>query len=71
MRRRADRRGETVEYIQAMLVQLNGLARAEGCDMLAYLIEIACIEASDLALSLRRLEDGASPLPQKKGNGSA
>lgn len=54
-----------------MLVQLNGLARAEGCDMLAYLIEIACIEASDLALSLRRLEDGASPLPQKKGNGSA
>jgi hypothetical protein len=31
-----------------MLRQLRTMAEAERCDMLAYLIEMACIEASDL-----------------------
>lgn len=42
------RRADTLDYVQAMLVQLRVMADAEHCDMLAYLIEMACIEAGDL-----------------------
>lgn len=42
------RRSETVDYIQGMLGQLRTMADAEHCDMLAYLIEMAYIEASDV-----------------------
>ncbi|WP_342587463.1 hypothetical protein [Manganibacter manganicus] len=31
-----------------MLRQLRGMAEAERCDMLVYLIEMACIEAGDI-----------------------
>jgi hypothetical protein len=42
------RRGETLEYLQAMLGQLRIMAEAERCDMLAYLIEMAYVEAGDV-----------------------
>ena len=44
----AKKRAETLDYIQSMLGQLRGMAEAERCDMLAYLIEMAYLEASDI-----------------------
>ncbi|MBN7756481.1 MULTISPECIES: hypothetical protein [Alphaproteobacteria] len=42
------RRTETLDYVQAMLGQLRTMALSERCDMLAYLIEMAYLEASDI-----------------------
>jgi len=42
------RRTETLDYLQSMLGQMRTMAEAERCDMLAYLIEMAYIEASDI-----------------------
>lgn len=42
------RRTDTLEYVQQMLGELRAMAEAERCDMLAYLIEMAYIEASDI-----------------------
>lgn len=42
------RRADTLDYVQAMLVQLRVMADAEHCGMLAYLIEMASIEAGDI-----------------------
>lgn len=42
------RRTEQLDYIQAMLGQLRTMAKAERCDMLAYLIELSYVEASDI-----------------------
>lgn len=42
------RRTETLDYLQSMLGQLRTMAQAERCDMLAYLIEMAYVEASDI-----------------------
>ena len=42
------RRTESLDYLQAMLGQLRTMAEAERCDMLAYLIEMAYVEVSDI-----------------------
>jgi hypothetical protein len=42
------KRADTLDYIQAMLGQLRTMAQGERCDMLAYLIEMAYVEASDV-----------------------
>lgn len=42
------RRAEALEFIQSMLGQLRTMAQAERCDGLAYFIEMAYIEASDI-----------------------
>ena len=42
------RRTETLDYMQSMLGELRTMAEAEHCDMLAYLIEMAYVEASDI-----------------------
>ncbi|MEX0343873.1 MAG: hypothetical protein AB3N20_03045 [Rhizobiaceae bacterium] len=42
------RRTETLDYVQSMLGQLRTMAEAERCDMLAFLIEMAYVEASDI-----------------------
>jgi len=44
-----------VEYLQSMLGQLRTMAEAERCDMLAYLIEMAYIEVSDIVRGERPL----------------
>lgn len=44
----ARRRAETLDYIQSMLGQLRIMADAERCGMLAYLIEMAYVEAGDV-----------------------
>jgi hypothetical protein len=40
-------RADTIEYIQSMLAQLRSMAQAEKFDMLAYLIEMAYLEAGE------------------------
>lgn len=42
------KRNSTLDYLQSMLGQLKAMADSEGCDMLAYLIEMAHIEARDI-----------------------
>lgn len=37
-----------LDYMQSMLGQLRKMASSERCDMLAYLIEMAYIEATDI-----------------------
>jgi hypothetical protein len=56
------RRTETLDYMQSMLGQLRTMAEAERCDMLAYLIEMAYVEASDIIR-------GERPARVQQGNG--
>jgi hypothetical protein len=42
------RRTDTLDYLQGMLGELRTMAQAERCDMLAYLIEMAYLEAGDI-----------------------
>jgi len=49
MRPSQERRAEALDYLQSMLAQLRAMAAAERCDMLAYLIEMAYLEATDVA----------------------
>jgi hypothetical protein len=44
-----NKRTETLDYMQSMLGQLRTMAEAERYDMLAYLIEMAYVEAGDIA----------------------
>ncbi|MEM1377653.1 MAG: hypothetical protein AAGG69_09710 [Pseudomonadota bacterium] len=46
-------RMERLRYIQAMLGEMRVMADAERFDMLTYLIEMAYIEASDIARGQR------------------
>ncbi|MAS15113.1 MAG: hypothetical protein CMH69_17600 [Nitratireductor sp.] len=41
-------RSDALDYMQAMLGQLRTMALAERCDLLAYMIEMAYLEASDI-----------------------
>ena len=54
------RRTETLDYLQTMLGQLRTMAQGERYDMLAYLIEMAYVEASDIIRGER---------PPRVGNG--
>jgi hypothetical protein len=60
------KRTDTLDYIQSMLAQLRSMAEVEHCDMLAYLIEMAYLEASDIMRS-----EGPSQIAQKKRNVSS
>ncbi|MBP0440791.1 hypothetical protein [Tianweitania sediminis] len=46
--RRSSHDTARLEYIHAMLGQLQAMARGEQADMVAYLIELAYIEAGDV-----------------------
>lgn len=52
------RRAETLDYLQGMLAQLRTMAEAEQCDMLAYLIEMAYLEVTDIVRGERPLGVG-------------
>jgi hypothetical protein len=60
------KRTESLDYIQSMLGQLRLMAEAEHCDMLAYLIEMAYLEASDVIRGER-----PSQIAEQKRNSSA
>lgn len=49
------RRTDTLDYMQSMLRQMRMMADAERCDMLAYLIEMAYLEISDIIRGERPL----------------
>jgi len=46
-------RMERLRYIQSMLGEMRTMAEAERYDMLTYLIEMAYVEASDIARGQR------------------
>lgn len=46
-------RTERLRYIQSMLGEMRTMAEAERYDMLTYLIEMAYVEASDIARGQR------------------
>ncbi|MEQ1942726.1 hypothetical protein ABMA32_09940 [Mesorhizobium sp. VNQ89] len=60
------RQAETLEYIQSMLGQLRSMAAGESFDMLAYLIEMAHLEASDALRS-----NAVSDAPRQKRDQSS
>jgi len=62
-------RGDTLRYVKEMLEQLGVMARAEKCETLAYFIEMACIEADDIARA-DAARGGCISETRKKGNGS-
>lgn len=43
-----ERRLDTLNFMQSMLLQLNQMAMAERFDMLGYLIEMAYVECGDV-----------------------
>ena len=55
------RRNESLDYMQSMLGELRTMAKAERYDMLAYLVEMAYLEASDVARA-ERAREAASDL---------
>ncbi|WP_295808565.1 hypothetical protein [uncultured Nitratireductor sp.] len=65
-------RTESLDYMQALLGQLRTMALAERYDMLAYMIEMAYLEASDIIRGDRphRLQRNVLSLEVdgKKGN---
>jgi hypothetical protein len=42
------KRVEALEYVRSMLGELNDICRHERFDMIAYLLEMACVEAADM-----------------------
>ena len=61
------RRTETLDYMQSMLGQLRTMAEAERCDMLAYLIEMAYVEVSDIVRGERPLRVGEEKRDRSSG----
>ncbi len=59
-------RMERLRYIQSMLGEMRTMAEAERYDMLTYLIEMAYVEASDIARGQRPgRTNGPKPLDQR------
>lgn len=60
---------DTLEYIQSMVDELAGMAKRERCEVIAYLLELASIEASEI---LRASEAGStgSDSGYDEGNGT-
>ena len=55
-------------YIHSMLGELRVMAEAERCDMLAYLIEMATLEAADIVRGQRPVRPGRGlGVKRKKG----
>ena len=44
----SERRADTLNFMQSMLLQLGQMARGERFEMLAYLIDMSYVECSDL-----------------------
>ena len=66
------RRAESLEYLRSMLGQLREMAQAERADMLAYLIEMAYLEASDILRGVRPVRlDERSHLANRKRDSAA
>jgi len=67
MRQQISRGGnETLVYVQAMLGELRIMAKGENFDMLAYLIEMAYGEATDMIRGNVPLDARRAPLRIRK-----
>lgn len=64
MRQALTRNADTLEFIHSMLGQLRRMAEDERYEVLAYMIEMSCIEADDM---LR----GTRPLTIRKDEGDS
>ncbi|TWG99059.1 hypothetical protein L598_001600000230 [Mesorhizobium sp. J18] len=69
------KKAETLDYMQSMLGQLRTMAEAEQYDMLAYFIEMAYVEATDIIRGERpaRLgsEESGLIVSEKKRHGTS
>lgn len=52
---RAEKSRENIAYLRQMLGELRLVAKAEGADLLCYLIEMAYVEAGDIQSGRSRL----------------
>jgi hypothetical protein len=59
-------RTDTLDYLQSMLAQMRVMAESEGHVMLAYLIEMAYLEATDAMRGERPLR-----IREDEGNGAS
>lgn len=59
-------RTDTLDYLQSMLAQMRIMAESEGHVMLAYLIEMAYLEATDAMRGERPLR-----IREDQGNGAS
>jgi len=66
MRQALTRKTDNLEYIHSMLGQLRRMADDDDHRMLAYLIEMACMEAHDIMRGQR-----PSRVRHDEGNGTA
>ncbi|MHB2265127.1 hypothetical protein [Aliihoeflea sp. PC F10.4] len=66
MRQALNRNVETLEFMHSMLGQLRRMAENERYEVLAYMIEMACIEADDI---MRQESD--SSIRSDKGDSAA
>ena len=66
MRQALTRNADTLEFIHSMLGQLRRMAEEERYEVLAYMIEMSCIEADDMLRSER-----VSAIPKDKGDSAA
>jgi hypothetical protein len=64
-----NRRTDALDYMQSMLGQLRTMAEAERYDFLAYLVELAYVEAGDIARGDRPARVGMGQSEQQT-NGS-
>lgn len=53
MRQALTRNADTLEFIHSMLGQLRRMAKDERYEVLAYMIEMSCIEADDMLRGVR------------------
>ncbi|MCO6390346.1 hypothetical protein GTW25_04810 [Aliihoeflea aestuarii] len=53
MRQARTRNTDTLEFVHSMLGQLRRMAEDEQHEVLAYMIEMACIEADDTLRDIR------------------
>lgn len=65
-----ERPADSLNFIQSMLLQLAQMAKNERFDMLAYLIDMACIECNDL-IKNGHVQDNHSSGDKKKRNSAA
>ena len=52
----AEKSRENIAYLRQMLAELRLVAKAEGADLLCYLIEMAYVEAGDIQSGRSRLK---------------
>ena len=69
----AQRRTDSLDYLQSMLRELRQIAQAERCDMVAYLIEMAYLETSDIIRGERpmRVRQSVPLAPSRKRDSAA